>query len=46
MKCPICGIEMRLTGVKDGRQEWTCRNPKCPQCGKNEAKEAQKDGAD
>ena len=45
MKCPSCGIEMRLAERKDGAAVWICRNPKCPQGAKEKAKE-DTDGTD
>jgi len=39
MKCPTCGIEMRLAERKDGAVVWICRNTNCPQGAKEKAKE-------
>lgn len=46
MKCPVCGIEMRLERIKDGKPVWICRNGKCRQSGKEETKEGKDNGAD
>ena len=40
MKCPNCGIEMRLERIDDGVPVWICRNAKCP---KNETREEEEE---
>jgi ssDNA-binding Zn-finger/Zn-ribbon topoisomerase 1 len=46
MKCPVCGIEMRLERVEDGKPVWICRNGKCRQSEKEEPREETDNGAD
>ena len=29
MKCPVCGIEMKLEGRTPDGTTWSCRNAKC-----------------
>ena len=46
MKCPVCGIEMRLAGREDGRAIWVCRNAKCQEHEKNEEREESEDASE
>lgn len=46
MKCPACGIAMRLEAREAGRTVWVCRNGKCPRKGQKQTEEVKKEEND